>query len=128
VLPPKPDRVEIATDSNDNPPATIKLPEPVDTKPTQQPRYERSLADRVVPQTNPRRDLVRLNAARRAARRRFRIATMKWLNYSKIRPAVGATPTTSYYTPSWRAFELDTSAYWDEFGSGLPASNDRSVE
>ncbi|MEE3371812.1 MAG: hypothetical protein VX346_20945 [Planctomycetota bacterium] len=128
VLPPKAERTEIASESNGNPAGTIELPKQVDAKPTQESRYERSLADRVVPQSNPRRDLVRLNAARRAARRRFRIATMKWLNYSKIRPAVGATPTTSYYTPSWRAFEVDTSAYWDEFGSGLPPSNDRSIE
>lgn len=128
VLPPKLERAKISSDSNNDQPATIEFPRTVDTKPAQEPRYERSLADRVAPQTNPRRDLVRLNAARRAARRRFRIATMKWLNYSKIRPAAGATPTTSYYTPSWRAFELDTSAYWDEFGSGLSPSNDRSGE
>ena len=126
VLPPKVEGAGITSDSNKDQPATIELPKSAEVKPAQGPRYERSLADRVVPQSNPRRDLVRLNAARRAARRRFRIATMKLLNYSKIRPAVGATPTTSYYTPGWRATELDTSAYWDGFGSGLPASNDRS--
>ena len=128
ILPPKVKGAGIASDSNNDQPETIELPKSVKAKPAQGPRYERSLADRVVPQSTPRRDLVRLNAARRAARRRFRIATMKWLNYSKIRPAVGATPTTSYYTPGWRATELDTSAYWDGFGSGLPASNDRSSE
>ena len=128
VLPPKVEGAGITSDSNKDQPATIELPKSVEVKPAQGPRYERSLADRVAPQSNPRRDLVRLNAARRAARRRFRIATMKWFNYSKIRPAVGATPTTSYYTPGWRATELDTSAYWDGFDSSLPASNDRSGE
>ena len=115
-------------DANDGAPTPIELSGPVDTNPDLEPRYERSLADRVVPQSNPRRDRVRLNAAKRAARRRFRIATMKWLNYSKIRPTAGATPTTSYYTPSWRSFELDTSAYWDEFGLGLPPTRERSGE
>ena len=80
---------------------------------TPAPRYERSLADRVVPRNNDRWDRVRLNAQKRAARRRFRIATMKWINYSKIRPVVGATPTTSIYTPRLPALRLDTSDYWD---------------
>ena len=42
---------------------------------------------------------VRRNAEARAGQRRARIAAAKWLGYSKQRPMVMPTPTTSFYGP-----------------------------
>ena len=88
------------------------------------PRYERSLADRVVPRNSDRWDRVRFNAEKRAARRRYRIAAMKLLNHSKIRPAVGATPSTSRYTTRRRWQRVDTSAYWETLAGTAEGSVD----
>lgn len=54
---------------------------------------------------------VRRNAEARAEQRRARIAASKWLGYSKQRPMVMPTPTTSFYGPQFFYVPATTQGY-----------------
>ena len=86
---------------------------PPATNPDSQDPFERSTSSEYVPDMQEPASpssLVRNNAAERAAQRRQRIASYKWLGISRLRPPAEVTPWmgTSNYSP---VFSSWTSTY-----------------